>query len=40
MENVKSVFIKNAKIADTTSKWNGKQLDIIIENELSARLSG
>ncbi len=31
MENVKSVFIKNAKIADTTSKWNGKQLDIIIE---------
>jgi len=31
MENVKSVFIKNVKIADTTSKWNGKQVDIIIE---------
>jgi dihydroorotase len=31
MENVKSVFIKNAKIVDVSSKWNGKQLDIIID---------
>ncbi len=31
MENVKSVFIKNVKIADVTSKWNGKLVDIIID---------